>query len=1323
MSYHYYQLGVAADEKWKPVHASKLDTIEGAMFCTILSVDSPIPDDATKEQLADTKYRGKLYFDLDDASSPASTAKHAQTLIGKLEEHGVFARQLEIYASGGKGFHILVPEECFLTKPPKAGMAFLPAIYKEMAFALAVESLDFRVYTARKGRMFRRANVERPNGLYKVRISAEELATLAEIADKDEAEAAYKQMCSAPRRALDVESDLPELATGLMALFDQSKAKVSKAANRSKKKRTVTLPKEMPSFDALLRGEGIKPDTGFHQIAMQVAITAHARNMTREELLAAAEGLCENHESDGNRYNTASKRRAELARMWEYTDDNPCYEYSPAAVTSLLTHTAPDMHGLAVSEEEVAEAIAETAGEEVEAEEFNHAGLIMTRQGSYTMTENGPKMVTAVSFDNVTELVSAEDNRVTVVEADVYVAGRKVSQSIPMELDSFNSVSSINKLLMRHGQSFSGNDVQARGLYLRMIQKARKANRRMYVSSREGLDLVKIPGHENELVRKGFLIWSDNRGVSVQPSVSESGVQMKFVGFPDPHGQFQTDLEDAPRLVEWLKEGDNKESLRVFLNDLLRCQSPSHIGKLLGWMVAAYWRMLFHEKYDKFPLLHINGAAGQGKSLRKGTLVIRADGTRDAIENIKVGDKLLGPDGSIRNVLALGRGRETMYKVSPVKGEPYYVNESHILSLKRSYAGTCRLSDGRYVGNDVDILNVNVKVWSESSAATQKLFKGYRAGQVEFHREQKALVVPPYILGIWIGDGNSDSAVITKSRGTKMVEAWNSYGRELGMKVTETVLSPKCSRFRLSEQTQVSYNEVANRLRTIGVLNNKHIPDEYLYSTAENRLQLLAGLMDSDGNQSYGGYDWIGKDKKIADAIIFLARSLGFAAYLKESVKTIKSISFTGDYWRVHISGDCERIPCKDKPAPVRKQVKNVLVSGLTFKKLDEEDYYGVCLDGDKLFLLGDFTVTHNTETTKLFCNLHYFNSEPKMLTPISTLFAVASSMSGSSSIPLVLDEFKPAEMNPQLYDKFKLLLRDAYNCRAVERGGGTRESSDYRSVHKTQLAAPLVFISEAAESESALMERVVLLTQIKPPAIQMSENYMRFSRAVDKKDLLGMLGKYIAAGIIKRTTLESFAEEFNVIYNATRKELMLSADDVDLTPEVLSKKSGAKERTVFNYSVVKFGLRKIENLIQGIFGEEFTQLFTEMQATVCSSVDDIQAQTVPEWLKVLNTFTDMAHLDPESTCFLVPGKDYAAVSYGGAACMEFNLRSCYHKYRQYMAISRTKPLFPGESAFVFAMGNTPALVAKNAEVELQVPGGSYVFNLAELRSNGYMAP
>jgi hypothetical protein len=978
MPYFYYQTE-GGNEKWKPITVDKLDTIDGAMFRTILSVDVPVGADYTKEQLAEVKYKGPLYFDLDDASSPASTAKHCMSLLSKLEELGVFATQVEIYASGGKGFHVLVPEECFMTKPPKAGMTFLPAVYKEMAFSLAVESMDFRVYTARQGRMFRCANVERPNGLYKVRISYAELEAIVAIEDKKEAEEAYRTLCSQPRRALDIESDAPELATGLLACFDTARSKVTKAATRAKKRKPVTLPKEMPSFDALLRGEGIKSDVGFHQIALQVAITSHARGMSCEELVAAAEGLCANHESDGSRYNTRSKRRDELIRMWNYTDDNPCYEYSAPAMTSILSHVAPDMHGLVVTADEVSEAIQESAnnnGEEVEGAEYAHAGLIMTRQGAFSITEGGARMVTAVSFDNVTELVSADDDRISVVEADMYIAGKKVSTGTTVELDAFNSVSSVNKMLMRHGQVFSGNDVQARGLFLRMIEKARKANRRMYVSNREGLDMIKIAGHENEAVRKGFLVWSDNRGVALPPELVEAGVQMKFVGFPDPYGQFQTDLEDAPRLVEWLREPENKESMRLFLHDLLTCQSASHVGKLLGWQVACYWRMLFHEKFDKFPLLHINGAAGQGK-----------------------------------------------------------------------------------------------------------------------------------------------------------------------------------------------------------------------------------------------------------------------------------------------------------------------------------------------------------TETTKLFCNLHYYNSEPKMLTPTSTLFAVTHSMAASSSIPLVLDEFKPAEMHPQLYDKFKLLLRDAYNCRAVERGGGTRENSDYRSVHRTQLAAPLIFISEAAESESALMERVVLLTQIQPPAIQRSENYARYSRAVEKKSLLGIIGKYIAASVVKRATPENFSEEFLPIYNSTRRELMLSVDDVDLSPEMLSKKSGAKERTVFNYSVVKFGLFKLSKLIEGIYGDEFKELFANMQEHVCSSVDDIQSQTVPEWLKVLNTLTDMTSIDNESPCWLQPGKDYAAVSYNGTDCMEFNLRACYHKYRQYMALSRSKPLFPGEAAFVFAMGNTPALVAKGASVALDVPGGSHVFSLAELRSAGYMAP
>ena len=121
MTYHYHQVN-GGDEQWQAIPENKLDTVANSMFVTILGVDSPVAPEATKEELASIKYKGPLYFDLDDAESPASTATHAVRLIKKLEELEVLPSMLHIYASGGKGFHILVPEACFLIKPPKTGL-------------------------------------------------------------------------------------------------------------------------------------------------------------------------------------------------------------------------------------------------------------------------------------------------------------------------------------------------------------------------------------------------------------------------------------------------------------------------------------------------------------------------------------------------------------------------------------------------------------------------------------------------------------------------------------------------------------------------------------------------------------------------------------------------------------------------------------------------------------------------------------------------------------------------------------------------------------------------------------------------------------------------------------------------------------------------------------------------------------------------------------------------------------------------------------------------------------------------------------------------
>ena len=1315
MGYFYCQKE-GGNEGWKLILDTDTSTASEYMFKTILSLDTDLGQDATREQIADTKYKGPLYFDMDDAESPASTAKDVVKLIDSLSKLDVEPSDLLVYASGGKGFHVIVDERIFLVKPPRAGIAMLPAIYKEIAFKVAVASMDFAVYSGRKGRMFRQANIQRPNNLYKVQISIKELEEIAD-ADVVDAEQMYREICSAPRP--ETFPDVVFQAAGLMALFDISKVSVTKSAARRKKIKPVVLPKLLPSFDAMLEGRGIKPDAGFHQIALQVCVTAHQQGLSAKDLVEKAEGLIQSHDSDGYRYNTPEKRRQELYRMWEYTYDNPCYDYSGKAISALLTHRAPDLHGLEVEQDEIEQALLGGDIEDIEGGEYDHAGIIMTRKGAFIVTEHGPKQVTAVTFDNVTELLSTEKNQLSVIEADVYVGGRMKGRDA-FTLETFQSSGNLNKLASSYGQIFNGNDNQARGMYLRMVEKARQKNQTMYVIAREGLDYVQIPFHEDPEIKEGFLVWSDSKQVVTQDSVADK-ISLRFVGWPDDRGQFQTDLGAAEDLVPWLQIGDNKEEMRTFLKNLLGCQKPSTIGKLLGWTTACHYRMVFHRMYGQFPLMHINGPGGMGKCLRKGTLVIMADGTRKKIEDVAVGEQLLGPDGTVRNVLDLGRGREVMYEVTPTKGKPYYVNENHILSPKRSGKGGCYLADGTHIPATQQVLNVTVKTLLASAPHVQDLFRGYRSESVEFIREQEALPIPAYILGVWLGDGDSSGPSVTKPQGA-MVEAWKEYATSIGMRVSCYQSKGKCDKWAIVDSRHGT-NIVTKELMSLNLINNKHIPESYLYAPAEERLKLIAGLLDSDGHQTSGGYDWISKCPKLAEDFVFLCRSVGLAAYSSEVTKGIKSTGFSGKYYRVGVSGDCERIPCLDKKAPPRLINKNHLVVGLKFKRLEEEDYYGVVLDGDHLFLLGDFTVTHNTQMTLLFSAQHYYKEEAKMLSPTSTLFAVANSISSSSSIPLVLDEFKPSEMPQNVYDKFKLMMRDSYNCRTVERGGGSRDNADYRSTHRVELSAPVCFIAEAVESEPALMERVVLLTLTKPDIIKTQAFHKKFVYAQQHKHMLGIIGKFITASTVKKYDKQTLDTEFTEVLNITRKEMMLQEGEIGLSTEEYRRKSTAKERTVFNYAVARFGLQKFRAIIKSIYEDEFEDLFQEMFETLTDSAVEVQEQTTPEWLKVMNTFAEMAVADELSPFHMKANREYAFVEFNGKACFEMSASVAYFKYRLYCAASRTRPLFPSVSAFSHTLNSLSALEAKNHVGALNSPSGSHLFSLEALRQAGFITP
>jgi hypothetical protein len=347
-------------------------------------------------------------------------------------------------------------------------------------------------------------------------------------------------------------------------------------------------------------------------------------------------------------------------------------------------------------------------------------------------------------------------------------------------------------------------------------------------------------------------------------------------------------------------------------------------------------------------------APGFGKCLGKDTPVMMHNGTIKPVQDIKVGDQLMGDDSAPRNVLSVCTGTEQLYKVVPTKGDSYIVNESHILSLVSNKRGK----------KDVKI-DIEVKDYLMLSDYEKSRLKGYRV-PVDFPEQKVPL--DPYIFGYWLGDGASASPVISSQDSTVL----HYFSRNLGQYNLHLKYSQKYD-YRICGPRP---NYFFSTMKQLNVVKNKHIPDIYKYNSRDVRLQVLAGLLDSDGSAIKGGWEFVQKSEKLFDDFLFLARSLGFYGYKNKCVKTCTNSKekISGTYYRCSISGvGIEDVPCKvpRKQHTDRQQIKDVLRTGIKLEKLEVGEYFGFEIDGNHRFLLGDFTVTHNTAVgIALACHL-----------------------------------------------------------------------------------------------------------------------------------------------------------------------------------------------------------------------------------------------------------------------------------------------------------------------------------------------------------------
>jgi hypothetical protein len=356
----------------------------------------------------------------------------------------------------------------------------------------------------------------------------------------------------------------------------------------------------------------------------------------------------------------------------------------------------------------------------------------------------------------------------------------------------------------------------------------------------------------------------------------------------------------------------------------------------------------------------VMGPVNQGKCHGIDTPIMMADGTIKMVQNVVSGDLLMAPDGTPRKVLSTTKGWGPLYRIIPKSGGDSFVcNDAHILSLK--------LTKNGYGHGKGDIINIPVTDYISKSDEFKYYTRLWRAS-LDF--SEKELEIDPYILGLWLGDGSTGEAVLT-TMDPILRDIWCDwviqnndniavYDKDNNKAATYAATWNRENLDPVDRKSKINSN---NLLKKLGLINNKHIPHKYLISSREQRLKLLAGIIDTDGyaNIKDSDYQVITKLPSLAEDYAFLARSLGFKVTISPTIKQIKSINFTGTYYSVLIRGKLSEIPVQLNYKKMQDSDKDSSISGFRVEPLGDGDYYGFTLDGDHLYLLKDFTVTHNT--------------------------------------------------------------------------------------------------------------------------------------------------------------------------------------------------------------------------------------------------------------------------------------------------------------------------------------------------------------------------
>jgi len=403
------------------------------------------------------------------------------------------------------------------------------------------------------------------------------------------------------------------------------------------------------------------------------------------------------------------------------------------------------------------------------------------------------------------------------------------------------------------------------------------------------------------------------------------------------------------------------------------------------------------------------------------TQILMWDGTSKRAGNIQIGDILVDDLGNPTEVRTTCSGFKNMYDVIPDKVNfmKHRVTDNHILTLRiRQHKNIqkCSRKNRKYnyfvkflnrdnliiqeryficleeakdfvnSFDDDDTLDITIENYLKLSDRTKDYLVLFKVESINWTK--KDVEMDPYLLGLWLGDGLSTGTGFALNYKTdfETLAYWEKWAKENGAIIKKgkrynySIVSKKnCEAHSNGLCNRVEEAPLKKYLRKYNLLNNKHIPNDYLTNDRETRLKVLAGLIDTDGSVREAGHEIRicqgPANYRIIEDANSLAMSLGFSCRVKEGksqwtdkktgekkFSTYKELTITG-----HKIYEIPTLLPRKKLASIENETqllrsKSFMCSKFSLVEVGIGSYVGWQLhDKRGRFCLKDGLIVHNT--------------------------------------------------------------------------------------------------------------------------------------------------------------------------------------------------------------------------------------------------------------------------------------------------------------------------------------------------------------------------